>query len=255
MDYIIYRDILINEDFQYDSFLKTFRSKPPDFFRERVRSLCVYTYIHGNNMIQDTIAIIEACSELRSLLWFIPVEEGDALSPNLVTNHFQLQTLSLLDFNREFARALSFDASYHSWRQSVLVLDISGPAMLEIDFRVFPNLTIISLCNRLGGHLSIEKNFSSTLAIILAQNPLLECLVLGVDHDHSADVRELKHPQDFRNLRSQFDGIDTEDPRLVVLPVFLLEDWDDQVTGRWSYWDLAKSVVQMQRDAITSETQ
>ncbi|KAF5348065.1 hypothetical protein D9758_010027 [Tetrapyrgos nigripes] len=254
MDYIIYRDIFLEDGVEFYKFLDTFNAKPADFFRDRVYSLGIYLpeddyccmYI-----AQDTMKILQTCSNLRSVWWWHH-DPHDGQQPNLnsVPGHSHLQSVSLM--GHKVTLAVASQPSFHSWRQSLRILDIDAEYALDVDFRIFPNLTIISIWSE--RFTSLWKDTAKTLNQVLEQIPLLECLVLGFDGLHFD--YDLKKPEDIFDLRSDFEENvelgDFQDPRVVVLPCLSFELWKEEVSGRGSYWDLARSIVQEQRQAICS---
>ncbi|KAF5348009.1 hypothetical protein D9758_010017 [Tetrapyrgos nigripes] len=123
--------------------------------------------------------------------------------------------------------------SYHSWRQSLRILDISAEDAFHIDFKIFPNLAIVSLYFWLRFSLFEDEIFEK----ILARN------VFGIDGGRDAEPVDLKQLADLRVFSSKFNALanmTNYDPRLVVLPCFAIENWMEEVTGLWSYWDLAR---------------
>ncbi|THV05692.1 hypothetical protein K435DRAFT_773648 [Dendrothele bispora CBS 962.96] len=252
MDRVIYGHVFLDTETIFSKFLFTFRARDKEFFRLHVRSLGIhYTSEH---VFRDTAEIIEACSNIHSLWWLSGKPKKDDW-PDFIKSHPRLQMISLL--HHDLTTALAFEPSYHSWRQTVRILDLSAKDVHKLDFKVFPNLIIVSLFSH--DYLSYndsEETFSSILLLgVLANVPLLECLILGVDPSDvpvSSDspVESDVWIVEVRSELSFIKGI--HDPRLVVMPMLTFSLWKEDVMGVHSYWDRALSMVQKQREPTSS---
>jgi hypothetical protein len=245
MDYIIYRNVFLDFKTQFYLFVRTFDAKPADFFRERVHSLGIDNAdVDAEDVIQK---IIETCSNARSL-WYCT---GSSVhGSEFIKEHSQLQMLSIPNLDK-IALTIATDPSYHLWTQSLRILDIALEHALEIDFQVFPNLTILSVW-LYWDTIPNEASLSQSLTKILERNPLFECFVFGILDVYGAE-KEIEEPEVIGMvLRSEYSTVikDIQDPRLVVLPSLTFAMWKEEISGGWSYWKLAKSQVQRQRNAL-----
>ncbi|KAF5348072.1 hypothetical protein D9758_010028 [Tetrapyrgos nigripes] len=240
MDYIIYRSIFLEYEADFYRFLDTFNAKPADFFRDRVYSLGIYISEDDycrEGIAEDIMRIFQTCSNLRSVWWLHHAPtNGQLPTLNFVAEHSHLQ--SGLFMGHEVTVALASQLSFHPWRQSLRILDIDVEHALDVDFRNFPNLTILSIWSE--QFTSLWEDTAKTLNQILDQIPLLECLVLGFDGLH--DDYDLKKPENLFDLRSDLEKNvelgDFQDPRVVALPCLTSDLWKEEpvVGGLIGIW-------------------